>query len=62
MTSEQLAENAIEFIETSIFTRQIKALATDDEITTTLPKFPLNDVSAIADFVMNYLQLQERPC
>ena len=40
----------------------IVALATDDEITTTLPKLPLNDVSAIADFVMNYLQLQERPC
>ena len=40
----------------------IVALASDDEITTTLPKLPLNDVSAIADFVMNYLQLQERPC
>jgi molybdopterin-guanine dinucleotide biosynthesis protein B len=38
------------------------ALATDDEIATTLPKLPLNDVSAIADFVMNHLQLQERPC
>ncbi len=40
----------------------IVALASDDEIVTTLPKLPLNDVSAIADFVMNYLQLQERPC
>ena len=40
----------------------IVALATDDGIETTLPKLPLNDVSAIADFVMNYLQLQERPC
>jgi molybdopterin-guanine dinucleotide biosynthesis protein B len=27
-----------------------------------LPKLPLNDISAIADFVMNTLQLQERPC
>ena len=35
---------------------------TDDEIATTLPKLPLNDVSAIADFVMNHLQLQEHPC
>jgi molybdopterin-guanine dinucleotide biosynthesis protein B len=40
----------------------IVALATDDEIATTLPKLPLNDVSAIADFVMNHLQLQERSC
>lgn len=40
----------------------IVALATDDGIETTLPKLPLNDVGAMADFVMNYLQLQERPC
>ena len=40
----------------------IVAPASDDEIATTLPKLPLNDVSAIAEFVMNYLQLQERPC
>ena len=40
----------------------IVALATDDWIETTLPKLPLNDVGAMADFVMNYLQLQERPC
>lgn len=40
----------------------IVALATDDEIATTLPKLPLNDASAIADFVMNHLQMQERPC
>jgi molybdopterin-guanine dinucleotide biosynthesis protein B len=40
----------------------IVALATDDGIETTLPKLPLNDVVAMADFVMNYLQLQERTC
>ena len=40
----------------------IVALATDADIETTLPKLSLNDVSAIADFVMNYLQLQECPC
>ena len=40
----------------------IVALATDDGIETTLPKKQLNDVGAMADFVMNYLQLQERPC
>ena len=40
----------------------IVALATDDGIETSLPKLPLNDVGAMADFVMNYLQLQERPC
>ncbi|MDD2741142.1 MAG: molybdopterin-guanine dinucleotide biosynthesis protein B [Rhodocyclaceae bacterium] len=40
----------------------IVALATDDGIETTLPKLPLNNVGAMADFVMNYLQLQERPC
>ena len=40
----------------------IVALATDDGIETTLPKLPLNDVGAMADFVMNYLQFQERPC
>jgi len=37
-------------------------VATDADIATTLPKLPLNDISAIADFVMNTLQLQDRPC
>jgi molybdopterin-guanine dinucleotide biosynthesis protein B len=40
----------------------IVAVATDADIATTLPKLPLNDISAIADFVMNTLQLQARPC
>jgi molybdopterin-guanine dinucleotide biosynthesis protein B len=40
----------------------IVAVATDAEIETNLPKLPLNDVGAIADFVMKTLQLQERPC
>ena len=40
----------------------IVAVATDADIETTLPKLPLNDISAIADFVMNTLQLQARPC
>ena len=40
----------------------IVAVATDAGIATTLPKLPLNDISAIADFVMNTLQLQARPC
>ena len=28
----------------------------------TLPKLPLNDYAAMADFVMNHLNLQARPC
>lgn len=40
----------------------IVAIATHADIATTLPKLPLNDISAIADFVMNTLQLQARPC
>jgi molybdopterin-guanine dinucleotide biosynthesis protein B len=40
----------------------IVAVATDAEIETSLPKLPLNDIGAIADFVMKTLQLQERPC
>ena len=40
----------------------IVAVATDAEIETSLPKLPLNDVGAIADFVIKMLQLQERPC
>ena len=42
--------------------RMISETATDADIATTLPKLPLNDISAIADFVMNTLQLQDRPC
>jgi molybdopterin-guanine dinucleotide biosynthesis protein B len=40
----------------------IVAVATDAKIETSLPKLPLNDIGAIADFVMKTLQLQERPC
>jgi molybdopterin-guanine dinucleotide biosynthesis protein B len=40
----------------------IVAIATDADIATDLPKLPLNDFVAIADFVMNTLELQERPC
>jgi len=40
----------------------IVAIATDADIATDLPKLPLNDFVAIADFVMNTLDLQERPC
>jgi molybdopterin-guanine dinucleotide biosynthesis protein B len=40
----------------------IVAVATDADIATDLPKLPLNDFAAIADFVMNTLELQERPC
>jgi molybdopterin-guanine dinucleotide biosynthesis protein B len=40
----------------------IVAVASDAEIATTLPRLPLNDVVAIADFVINHLQLQERSC
>ena len=40
----------------------IVAVATDADIATDLPKLPLNDYAAMADFVMNHLNLQERPC
>ena len=40
----------------------IVAVATDAALDCTLPKLPLNDIAAIADFVMTTLQLQERPC
>ncbi len=40
----------------------IVGVATDGEVATDLPLLPLNDIAAIADFVMNTLDLQERPC
>lgn len=40
----------------------IVGVATDGEVVTDLPVLPLNDIAAIADFVMNTLDLQERPC
>lgn len=40
----------------------IVAVATDGSINVDLPVLPLNDSAAIADFVMNTLDLQERPC
>jgi molybdopterin-guanine dinucleotide biosynthesis protein B len=40
----------------------IVAVASDAEVATSLPRLALDDVAAIADFVMNTLQLQERPC
>jgi len=40
----------------------IVGIATDGEVQTSLPVLPLNDIAAIADFVMNSLDLQERPC
>ena len=40
----------------------IVAVATDAALDCTLRKLPLNDIAAIADFVMTTLQLQERPC
>ena len=40
----------------------IVAVASDAEIDSTLPRLPLNEIGAIADFVMNYLHLQERAC
>ena len=42
--------------------RDIVAVATDAEIATSLPRLALDDVAAIAGFVMTTLQLQERPC
>ena len=38
----------------------IIAVASDVELVTDLPRLPLNDIAAIADFVMNHLELQER--
>ncbi|MDP3539553.1 MAG: molybdopterin-guanine dinucleotide biosynthesis protein B [Azonexus sp.] len=40
----------------------IVAVATDADIATTLPKLPLNDVAAIASFIIASLQLPERSC
>ena len=40
----------------------IVAVASDAVLDSTLPTLPLNDIAAIADFVMTTLQLQERPC
>ena len=40
----------------------IVAVASDAEIASGLPRLPLNDVAAIAAFVINHLQLQERAC
>ena len=40
----------------------IVALATDADIVTTLPKLPLNDMAVIATFIIDTLQLSERPC
>eukprot|EP00825_Cyclidium_porcatum_P047163 TRINITY_DN7600_c0_g1_i5.p3 TRINITY_DN7600_c0_g1~~TRINITY_DN7600_c0_g1_i5.p3 ORF type:complete len:100 (+),score=12.90 TRINITY_DN7600_c0_g1_i5:259-558(+) len=42
--------------------KDIVAVATDAAIETSLPTLPLNDYAAMADFVMNHLNLQERPC
>ena len=40
----------------------IVGVATDGAIKSDLPVLPLNDIKAIADFVMNTLDLQECPC
>ena len=40
----------------------IVAVASDVALATSLPRLALDDVAGIADFVMNILQLQERPC
>lgn len=40
----------------------IVAVATDADIATTLPRLPLNDVAAIASFIIATLQLPERSC
>lgn len=40
----------------------IVAVATDAEIVTTLPKLPLNDMAAIASFIIATLHLPERSC
>jgi molybdopterin-guanine dinucleotide biosynthesis protein B len=40
----------------------IVAVASDVALATSLPRLSLEDVAGIADFVMNTLDLQERPC
>lgn len=40
----------------------IVAVASNVALATSLPRLALDDVAAIADFVMNTLHLQERPC
>ena len=40
----------------------IVAVATDADIATGVPKLPLNDMAAIATFIIATLQLPERPC
>ena len=40
----------------------IVAVASNVALAASLPHLALDDVAAIADFVMNTLQLQERPC
>ena len=40
----------------------IVAVASNVALATSLPRLALDDVAAVADFVMNTLQLQERPC
>jgi molybdopterin-guanine dinucleotide biosynthesis protein B len=40
----------------------IVAVATDADIAAGVPKLPLNDVAAIASFIIATLQLPERPC
>ena len=40
----------------------IVAVASDVALATSLPRLALDDVAGIADFVMNTLDLQERPC
>jgi molybdopterin-guanine dinucleotide biosynthesis adapter protein len=42
--------------------RDIVAVATDDAVDTRLPTMALDDVTAMADFVMKHLNLQEKPC
>lgn len=39
----------------------IVAVASDDAVDTALPLLPLGDVAAIADFILNYLEI-EMPC
>lgn len=40
----------------------IVAVVSNVALAASLPRLALDDVAAIADFVMNTLQLQERPC
>ena len=40
----------------------IVAVASNVALAVSLPRLALDDVAAIADFVMNTLQLQKRPC